>query len=121
MIVLLVLVATLAIGFFIHKRSKDEFEFPGVLLMAIGGLLLVIYLIILPLNRQDCFAKIVKIEAFQETVSTSRMGNLSEIERAAILSKIAEWNEWIAETKYYNNTIWDIFIPDEAANLQPIK
>ena len=119
MILLLVLIGTFSFGFYLSRELRVELA--GELLMIVAGILLLISLIILPINRQSCFADIAKIKAFQETVSASRMENLSEIERAAILSKIAEWNEWIAETKYYNNTIWDIFIPDEAANLQPIK
>jgi hypothetical protein len=45
----------------------------------------------------------------------------NDVERTAIYLKVMEYNEGLATTKYWNNTIFDIWTPDELANLPFIE
>ncbi len=46
---------------------------------------------------------------------------MSELERATILAKIADWNMDIESAKHWNKTIFGIYIPDEVTELEFIK
>ena len=118
MIIILISVAIFLVGHLLNNRGKVDWAIPfyaiGILVFCVS----LITLLIVPLSYKG---QVKKFEAFKQTISTARIEDISEIERAAILSKVAEWNEWVAETKYYNGTLFDLWIPDEAADLSPIR
>lgn len=87
-----------------------------------GGLFLFILLIVIPIQRFDVKANIQEYEAFKKTVQISRLNELSEYERAAITKDVADWNQWIARAKYYNNTFWfGVYWPNEVDKLEPFE
>lgn len=119
MLLLFISAILILVGYFLEK--KDRYFAGGIICMAVGSLALFIGLLGLLLNPIEYRAKASQLQAFKETVEFSRTSNVSELERAAILSKIGEWNEWLAETKYYNESIFGLWIPDEVAQIEPIR
>jgi hypothetical protein len=120
MLILLFLTICLGVSLFMNKRSKNDM-FIWFLAEIISGLALIVFLIILPLNRIDHYDQIQKYNAIKMTIEESRKENVSDIERAALINKIADVNKDIASTRYWNDTIFDIYIPDEAAKLEYLK
>jgi len=56
-----------------------------------------------------------ELEGFEQiriTINESRK-TMTEIERAAIVLKMAEKNSRLRQLQYWNSTIFDIYIPDE--------
>lgn len=99
--------------------SYNGFAFGAALF--ISSVLLVVSLIMLPINYYNVKAEIQSYYALKDTIEVSRENGNSEIERAALVQKIADNNTRLANLKYWNGTILDIFIPDEIENLDPLK
>ena len=120
MILLGILTGLLILG--IYLGNRDDWDgFFNWLLTGISGIGLFILLITLPINRLELNAEIVRYESFKQTIEKSReKGKVTEFERAAIQKDIVEWNQEIAEWKFYNQ-YWDLWIPDEFINLEPIE
>lgn len=57
----------------------------------------------------------------KETIEEARKNDNSELERAALIQEIAEYNKDLANAKYWNKTIFDMFIYDGLAELEPLK
>jgi hypothetical protein len=89
---------------------------------AITGIMFFTALLAWPLEYYDTISRIKQYEAFRDTVSEARQSTtLSEYERAAILTKITAWNEEIADARYWNDTIFDCYIPDEFVRLPYLR
>ena len=119
MIILITLAALLIISLLLYAFT--DFEAAGFAFSVTFGVILFAALISIPVSRAEDGATIASHYALEETLSTSRMENLSEIERAAILTKIAEHNQLLASARYFNDTILDIWIADELAELPFLK
>lgn len=78
-------------------------------------------IVLIFLNSYTVKGEIAEYYAVKATITNSRTTDIAEIERAALTQKIIETNKWLAKIQYDNNTIWDIFIPDEVNNLEPLK
>lgn len=100
---------------------KDSLEFTGELLVVFLIIILVVGLILIPITRIGFNAEIERYNAFKETLENARLEEMSELERATIVDKIADWNMDIAKTRYWNKTIFGIYIPDEVTELEFIK
>ncbi len=100
-----------------------ECEELGSIFMGISAFLLLVALICLPLNRMDVKQEIRHYEALKATIVESR--NTSDvshgIERAAIITQVAEKNGWVKDMQYWNNSLFDIWIPDSVDTLSPLK
>jgi hypothetical protein len=86
-------------------------------LFGIGFILAVLVWVLAPLQYKS---EIKQFEAFKTTLSNARELDLSEYERAAIQSKIADWNEWLADIQYKDTWLINC-VPDEINDLEPIK
>lgn len=86
-----------------------------------SGVLLFVHGLTLLVNRADVNSKIRAYKSFEQTLIETRQSN-DPIERAAVISKISEYNNWLAETKYFNS-FWftDQYIPDSIENLQRLR
>jgi hypothetical protein len=93
----------------------------GVALAATFGLVLVLWLLIWVMNYSDNAAGIQEYKAVQQTVENSRQNGTSELERATLIEKIVEENEWLAGCNYWNGTFVGDMIPDDIATLEPIQ
>jgi len=118
MIIFITAVVVILIG--ILFLNYFEWEFFGGLLIMIGGMVLCIVLIAGYLVPLETRGEIVRFEATRQTIKIAReTGN--ELEKAAVQHKIIECNNWLASKVYWNQTIFDIFIPDEVMQLKPLK
>ena len=127
MIILLILtgIFLIAIGVWIfgNKNFGDyDAEDLGVLVSIISGILLIICLTTMSAVYYDTMSEINQYNAAVISIETARENdNLNDYERAALTLKIITMNEWLANAQYWNDSIWDEFIPDEVMNLQPVK
>jgi hypothetical protein len=78
-------------------------------------------IIIIPTNRYGDRLQIASIEAMRTTINEQRSTNIDPMERKNLTEKIIETNRWIAETKRANNSINDIFHPDEVDDIKLLK
>lgn len=84
------------------------------------SVLLVIALGTLPLSYYGTFAEIEQFNSVQITLNTARE-NGSDLEDAAMQIEVMKSNSWLANKKYWNTTIFDLWIPDAINKLEPIK
>jgi hypothetical protein len=118
MIIIIISAVVFAAGIrLMYSYKYDEY---GFALTVIGGLTLFVCLALLLGVRSDERSELAKIKAFEITLSEARL-NGSDVERAAISQKIAEWNEKIAAVKYWNEGTFDIWHVDEFANHPMLK
>jgi hypothetical protein len=93
----------------------------GVSLVFVGIILLVPTIIAGSVTYYESKAEVNRYYALKQTIEESRKGGTSEIERAALTKKIADYNADLASVKYWNNTTFGIFISDKLADLPPLK
>lgn len=118
MMIFLVLVFLFVVGLYFDDKYPYGLWF---VVSTASGVILAILLIMLPICYYSDLAWIEKYHAFKVTVEEARKSNISEIERAAILQDIAVWNQDVASAKYWNKTIFDIYIPDEVEALEMLE
>ncbi len=123
-ILLLISVALLGLGI-VLLVTDDHLDWRGLVgaaCVAVGAILLIGSGIAWLSAYLSIVSNIEEFKASEQTVARARQGNGREIESAALVLTMAENNEWLAKTKYWNNTFWsDWMIPDAVNDLQPIK
>jgi hypothetical protein len=123
MIIFIGLVALGIIGYLLHKKSRPysgvETLSQFLVAVAIGGVVLTA--IILPINYNETKAEVAKYYALKQSLENARVEGASDIERAAVVKEIIEFNSMLANAKYWNETTFDIFIADELAELKPLR
>lgn len=101
---------------------SDLAEFIGVGLIVIGAIALATIAICWPISYHASLAEVERYHALKDTIELSRTAEISEYERATLTQKVAEYNADIASVKYWNeNVLFDDFIADELAELEPLK
>ena len=118
-IVLLLLFVGLIGG--IYLAEKTYCDLSGFILSVVCGVCLFFALILLPTNYYEGKGDIQEYYALEQTINNARSNGANDIERAALTSKIAETNMWLASTQYWNNTIFDIYIPDDVMELKVLQ
>ena len=117
MIILIVLIIFVVFFFAVyHWTDNEAFLIPGV----VFSICLFFFSIIWPVTFYGLKADIIQFNSVQQTVEACRTRG-ENIENAAIQIKIIDSNKWLASTKYWNSTIFDIFIPDSIEQLESIK
>lgn len=122
LVLTLLLVIVVVFGAISVRKNTGAAEIvSGVL--ALGSLvLLVVAVIFIPVTRMSGQAEIIKYNEFSETLKRARQkGAMTDLERAAIQQKIAEFNCWRVEMQYWNNSVFDIWNPDEVDALKPLE
>lgn len=119
MIIIIGLAILVVVGVMIQMRT--DFIDEGLTLAVASGCILTIALIMIPVSRVMDRTTIVSHYSLAETIEVSRTENISEIERAALLTTIANHNQTLASARYFNNTTLDIYIVDELAELPFLK
>ena len=111
------------IGWIIAEKADcySTAEAVGAMLIAASVAMLILALIAWPICYYSTLANIERYEAQKQTIEVARASDISEIERAAILTQISETNQALASYRYWNDTIFDIFIPDKITELEPLK
>jgi len=101
--------------------ERNDLSNLAILSFTISTLALLSLLMPLPFMYYGGLAEVERYHALKESYEESRSQDLSEYERATIAQKIAEYNADIASKRYWNDTIFDIYIPDELAELEYLK
>jgi hypothetical protein len=116
--VLIILVVICIIGIiFSGLNYKDDFVW--IFGLIIFGTLLFVWSSSIPVGRYKCNSNLKQLQAFEMTLDNMRQKE--SIENAAIQIEIAKWNQWIAGKKYWNDTLFDIWIPDEIETIEFIR
>lgn len=99
----------------------ETFEIIRDIIIATLAIVLVAALIMIPIVRVGFNAELDRYEVFVSTLEEARLGNVSEIENANILTKIADWNMHIASVRHWKETIFGVYIPKAVTELEFIK
>lgn len=122
LIVVTVLLILGIVGCRVFNDLSSGFNLASALLTLVASVVLVISLVILVVNHYSAESKIVGYERTKLTIEESRNNSeLSDVERASIVKTIMSINNNISSYKYWNETSFDIFIPDELAKLEYLK
>jgi hypothetical protein len=127
-IILLTCIAILAVGIVMRKIGNKiaDVDFSlasegiGVILIFFGIVGIVTIAISLPLIHSSIKSEILQFEETKATYEWAREQSV-DLEIAAIQLNIAEYNRWLKNKQYWNDTIFGIFIPDRVMELKPIK
>lgn len=119
MITTIVLLALLVLG--ICLITTDDFNILGLIIAFIVSFILLFHVPFILMVEYDYELFVEKRNAFEETLKDARE-NGSDIERAAIIQNVSDWNVKLAAAKY-DNTTWllDQYIDDRVMELEPIK
>ncbi len=122
MLIFVILCIFLAISI-VLKIKYSEFSTLGtigILGIILFGMGFLFFSILLPTQYYTKLSKIQQYYALEKTLETARQrGN--DFENAALQQKIIEMNQWLAGSQYWNEGIWEIFIPDKVMDLKPLQ
>jgi hypothetical protein len=98
------------------KLGRMSYDYKGTSLLC--GIIATIcwvgfFFMLIGLSLNHGFAKdtIIKYNSLKQTIATQRELGY-DLENATITKDIIEMNKNIESDRYWNNTVWDIFIPD---------
>jgi len=117
MLIISILVVLIIVGIIIDKYTYNNIGEP---VAVISGVVLVFILIPFPPVFYGTKSEIMQFKSIKITVQNARNNGVN-IENAAIQQKIIDANKWLANYQYWNNTIFDIYIPDEIMELEPLE
>ena len=123
--IILVIAALILIAGIILVKKYDIMECEwlsgmGIVFIILGIVVLATGLIMIPAQRWDTMKGIAVMEAIRQTFELARDSG-REIETTAIQIKVAEANSWLAEKKYYKQTITGWWIPAAINEVEPIR
>ena len=121
MVILLNSVVMLLIGIVLLAYLKDSIvgDIGGFAFIMVGGICFVVGMIAIPVTHWDINSEIQQFKSVELSITQAR--TKLDIESAAIYMKIVDANKWLAKKKYWNKTLFDIWIPDEVDDLKPLK
>lgn len=116
---LLLIVFMYLLTTYVWRQCPFLLEF-GVFILAF---VLGFALLFIPLNHAVITSAILDFESTKRSVETARTNkaSISNLELAALQHKIIEQNAGLAVVQYWNDTMFDIWIPDSVDELDPIK
>lgn len=122
MILTIILLAVVIAGILLHIFGGDyDWIDRGILMWVLGGIFLVVHLIPFIMQSYNYNAFVVKRNSIQQTLDESRKSG-SDLERAAILQNVIDFNNSLSN-KQYNNSTWlfGAYIDDRIDSIKPIK
>jgi len=121
MIILLGLVVMLVIGIvlLVYFNDSETCEMAGFALTIVGSICFLVAMIMFPVTHLGVNSEIQQFKSVELSITQAR--TKLDIESAAIYVKIIDANKWLANKKYWNGTLFDIWIPDEIEDLKPLK
>jgi hypothetical protein len=122
MTILICLTVVMVVGWYaaVTSRNYDWAEIVGGTVAGLAGVLLVIAVVFVPVNRMGVQSKIRQFDAVRTTIDVARARGES-IENAAFQLKVSEVNQWLAGVQYWNTTTFDLWIPDAVDAMEPIQ
>lgn len=91
----------------------------GVVLALLCGMGLLVAGIALLEEHHRTSAEIAAFHQVRASVEAAR--ERGDIESTALALKIIEVNSWLVKKQYWNGTCFDLWIPDEVDELEPIR
>lgn len=92
----------------------------GFFLTFLGSVLLVSAVIVLPLSRMVTHASLAEIEAIRATAAEARFSG-ETLEGAAWRLRVSDANEKLASLRYWNGTVFDVWIPDAVEVVEDLR
>jgi cell division protein FtsW (lipid II flippase) len=115
----IILILLLAIGILLLRQY--DWETLGITIVTPVTIILIIHVFGLLLAPYSYNVFVEKRNAFEQTLKDARE-NANDLERAAIIQNVSQWNIELAEKKYNNTTfILSPYIDDRIMDLEPIK
>jgi Zn-dependent protease len=119
MVIIIGLIGLMVIGILLSRKYWMHEEV-GVAIAIGSGVFLFLFLVMLPISHISILGDIEEFNSVRQTVDVAR-ANGADIESAAIQHKIIEQNAWLAKAKFYNSTVFDLWVPDAVDSLEPIE
>ena len=118
MIILILLIVIFSLGVYVAKK---RYEIVGDIICILSGLYIIIHILFWAIASYDYNIFAAKRQAFVETLEWARKNN-NELEQAAVIKDISEWNQSLAKEKY-NCSVFMIqdYTDKRILTLQPIK
>lgn len=120
-VIALVILLFCTFTFFSKSDWAYDIEGPCVGATVVTGLTILLMTIALMANNCSVSNDVNQLLIVKQEIEKARSNPNMEAERVAFLPKVIEYNQQVASYKYWNNTQWDLWIPDELADLEPIK
>jgi len=117
--ILLILGILFIISSILLAKTNSRFELWLATTLA-TGLFFCLALIFLPISYFTIKSEIQEYKTFVKLVENARPRN-NKYEMITVQLKIIDMDTWLANRQYWNNTIFDIYIPDEIMQLKPIE
>lgn len=118
-VVLFLLVALFIVSIIVAIKS-NIFDFVGVTVSIICGLILGVGLLAWFSSYYGYKDQISQYYITKQDLE-NRHEKFTELENAALTQKIIELNRGLASAKYWNQTFFDPFVPDEVMDLEYLK
>ena len=102
----------------------DIIEFIGIMVMVFGGVLILISLVALPVNRAGTRTWMVEYDATKATLQDFRSqgtDTVSSLERATLINKVIEINRDLVSAQYWSEGVFEFYWPKEIRELKPLK
>ena len=116
----LISLVVLTLIFTLISREFDDSEI-AFNLAGLFGVILIAALVFWPISYYSSKAEVDRYYALERSLEESRSGNVSDVERAAVTNEIIDYNKDLASVRYWNKSIFDIYIYDGLAELPYLK
>lgn len=120
MIIILCAIIIGFLGYFIFEHDPHPL---GGWRSFIGGMLIIVslisfvFILFIPINRMAAHANLQSMEEVRQLSEHPR----DDWERAAYQQRISEVNEWLAGAKYWADSPFAIWWPEEIKEAEPIR
>ena len=115
--IILIITSLVFVGALITTKATNGYN--GNLIAFVSGIFLFMELLCLPIANWEYSAEIADFNSVVETIKQSRIN--SDLEDVALQHKIVEANQWLAKTKYWDSTIFGLWVPDKIKTLESIR
>ncbi len=122
----IIALSVLSLGIFLLMWGRKDYsrmgaEVSGAIMSLFTLIFLLIHMISIGLSSYNYHVMVKKRDAFELTLKEARESG-NELEAAAIVKEVAEWNVWLANQQYDNTTLFfDPYIDDRIDSLKPIR
>ncbi len=127
MLLFIIIAAVILVGVLLLVLSNNLMDYygdglgaTGCIFIGVGCFALAFSLCAFLIVCPQYISEIQEFMATEQTLEQIRLDDLTW-EKAAIQTKVVEMNQWLARAKYWNGTMFDIYIPDRVMELEPIK
>jgi len=128
MIILIGTILAVVVGILLIAACWDDCNYglstgsgAGTAITIFFGSVLVVLLIAFPIERMKAKRLMREVATTQETIDEARKDSFGNVERMALTRDMISLNKEIANAKYWNNTVWDIWIPDYVEQIEMLK